>query len=95
MRQIIYDSLNTDMSNDPNNNYNVLLYAITKSMNACLQKKVAKFNKKKHKKDQLITFGILRSVNRKHYLCKCLKKRILRVNILKRGDMFSIPIETI
>ena len=47
------------MSNDPNNNYNVLLDAITKSMNACLQKKVVKFNRKKHKKDTWITFGIL------------------------------------
>ena len=30
MQQNIYDNLNTDMSNDPNNNYNVLLDAITK-----------------------------------------------------------------
>ena len=74
MQQNIYDSLSKDMSNDPNNNYNVLLDAITKSMNACLQKKVVKFNKKKHKKDPWITFGILRSVNRKHYLYKRLKK---------------------
>ena len=57
MQQIIYDSLNTDMPNDLNNNYNVLLDAITKSMNACLQKKVVKFTKKKHKKDPWITFA--------------------------------------
>ena len=48
MQQNIYDSLSKDMSNDLNNNYNVLMDAITKSMNACLQKKVVKFNKKKH-----------------------------------------------
>ena len=39
MQQNIYDSLSKDMSNDPNNNYNVLMDAITKSMNACLQRK--------------------------------------------------------
>ena len=78
-----------------NYNYNVLLDVITKSMNACLQKKIVKFNKKKHKKDPCIPHGILRSVNRKHYLYKPLKKKILKLNILKRGEMFSIPIETI
>ena len=58
------------VSNDPNNNYNVFLDAITKSMNACLQRKVVKFNKKRHKKFPWITFDILKSVNRKHFLYK-------------------------
>ena len=96
MQQNIYDNLNTDMSNDPNNNYNVLLDAITKIHERLFTyKKLLNSTKKKHNKDPWITFGILRSVNRKHYLYKRLKKRILRMNILKRGDMFSIPIETI
>ena len=50
MQQNIYDSLNTDVSNDPNNNYNVLLDAITKSMNACLQIKMLNLTRKNIKK---------------------------------------------
>ena len=50
IQQNIYDSLNTDMSNDPNNNYNVLLDAITKSMTAGLQKKLLNLTRKNIKK---------------------------------------------
>ena len=34
-------------------------------MNCHMEKKVVKFNKKKHKKDPWITFAILKSVNKK------------------------------
>ena len=51
MQQNIYDSLSKDMSNDPNNNYNVLLDAITKSMNACLQKRLLNLTRKKRPMD--------------------------------------------
>ena len=39
-----------------------------------MEKKVVKFNKKKHKKDPWITFAILKSVNKKNWLYKKLKK---------------------
>ena len=50
MQQNIYDILNTDMSIDPNNNYNVLLDAITKCLNSCLQKKLLNLTRKNIKK---------------------------------------------
>ena len=40
--------------------------AITESMNAHLEKKIVRFNRKKHKKDPWMTYyGILKSVNHK------------------------------
>ena len=50
MQQNIYDCLSKDMSKDPNNNYNVLFDAITKSMNACLQKRLLNLTRKNIKK---------------------------------------------
>ena len=44
--------------------------AITESMNAHLEKKIVKFNRKKHKKDPWMTYGILKSVNHKNKLYK-------------------------
>ena len=38
MKQNIYDNLNTDMSGDLNNNYNILLDAIAKRMDASCHK---------------------------------------------------------
>ena len=38
-----------------------------------MNKKTVKFNRRKHKRDPWITFGILRSVNKKNKLYKCLK----------------------
>ena len=39
-----------------------------------MQKKTVKFNRRKHKRDPRITFGILRSVNKKNNLYKTLKQ---------------------
>ena len=47
---------------------------IINSRNCHIEKKVVKFNKKKHKKDPWITFAILKSVNKKNWLYKKLKK---------------------
>ena len=38
-----------------------------------MNKKTVKFNRRKHKRDPWITFGILRSVNKKNKLYNCLK----------------------
>ena len=46
----IYERLNKDLNADPNENYAMLEAAITESMNAHLEKKIVKLNRKKHKK---------------------------------------------
>ena len=43
-------------------------------MNAHLEKKIVKFNRKKHKKDPWMTYSILKSVNHKNKLYKNLMK---------------------
>ena len=43
-------------------------------MNCHMEKKIVKFNRKKHKRDPWITYGILKSVNKKNSLYKKMKK---------------------
>ena len=69
----IYEKLNKDIHCNPNENYSILESEIIKSMESHMDKKTVKFNRRKHKKDPWITFGILRSVNKKNKLHKCLK----------------------
>ena len=61
----VYEKLNKDINCDPNKNYIILENEITKSMESHMNKKTVKFNRRKHKRDPWITFGILRSVNKK------------------------------
>ena len=68
----IYERLNKDLNADLNENYAMLEATITESMNAHLEKKIVKFNGKKHKKDPWITYGILKSVIHKNELYKIL-----------------------
>ena len=68
--------LNKEPNANPNKNYLILQTAITDSMNTHLTKKVIKFNRKKHKRDPWMTYGILNSVNRKNLLYKKLRKSI-------------------
>ena len=70
----IYDKLNKEPNANPNENYLILQTAITDSMKTHLTKKVIKFNRKKHKRDPWMTYGILNSVNRKNLLYKKLMK---------------------
>ena len=72
----VYDRLNHDLDANPDENYSILETAITDSMNAHLEKKIVKFNRRKHKKDPLITYGILNSVNHKNRLYK----RLMKIN---------------
>ena len=46
----IYEKLNKDLNADPNENDAMLEAAITESMNAHLEKKIVKFNRKKTQK---------------------------------------------
>ena len=70
----VYDRLNQELDANPYENYYILETAITDSMNAHLEKKIVKFNRRKHKKDPWITYGILNSVNHKNRLYKRLMK---------------------
>ena len=65
--------LNKDIHCNPNENYNILESEIITSMESHMDKKTVKFNRRKHKRNPWITFGILRSVNKKK-LYKCLKQ---------------------
>ena len=60
----IYEKLNKDMHCNPNGNYNILKSEIMKLMESHMDKKTVKFNRRKHKRDPWMSFGILRSVNK-------------------------------
>ena len=66
----IYDMLNKEPNVNHIKNYLIFQTAITDSMKTHLTKKVMKFNKKKHKRDPWMTYGILNHVNRKNHLHK-------------------------
>ena len=69
-----YAKLNTVPDANPNENYCILETAIIESMSNHLQEKVVRFNKKKHKRDPWMTYGILKSVNHNNKLHKELMK---------------------
>ena len=70
----IFDRLNINLTNNTNENYNILEEEISKSLEINMDIKKVKFNRRKHKRDPWITFGILHSINRKKSLYKKLKK---------------------
>ena len=61
----IYEKIYKDIHCNPNENYSILQSEIIKSMDSHMNKKAVRFNRRKHKRDPWITFGILRSVNKK------------------------------
>ena len=77
----IYDKLDKNLNADPNINYNILEKEIINSMETHMQKKTVKFNRRKHKRDPWITFGILRSVNKKNQLYRTLKQTKMNLEI--------------
>ena len=77
----IYDKLDKNLHADPNINYNILEKEIINSMETHMQKKTVKFNRRKHKRDPWITFGILRSVNKKNQLYRTLKQTKMNLEI--------------
>ena len=72
----VYDRLNHELDANPDENYSILETTISDSMNAHLEKKIVKFNRRKHKKDPWITYGILNTVNHKNRLYK----RLMKIN---------------
>ena len=77
----IYDKLDKNLHADPNINYNILEKEIINSMETHMQKKTVKFNRRKHKRDPWITFGILRSVNKKNQLYRTFKQTKMNLEI--------------
>ena len=57
----IYERLNTTPDANPNENYCILETAILESMSNRLKEKVVKFNRKRHKRDPCMSYGILKS----------------------------------
>ena len=51
-----------------------------------MDKETVKFNRRKHKRDLWITFGIFHSINRKNSLYKKLKKQIVNQIFTKIGN---------
>ena len=80
----VYDRLNHELDANPDENYSILETAITDSMSAHLEKKIVKFNRRKHEKDPWITYGILNSVNHKNRLYKRLMKKIETLHYLSK-----------
>ena len=70
----IFDRLNKNLTNNRNENYNILEEEISNSLEIHMNKKTVKSNRRKHKRDPWINFGILHSINRKNSLYKKLKK---------------------
>ena len=72
--QNAYDKLDKSMSSDPNLNYNTFANWLTSAKQKYLPLKKIKFNKYKHKINNWITSGILRSIKYRDNLYKELKQ---------------------
>jgi hypothetical protein len=69
----IYDKLDTDISSNPNLNYEIIDHTFEEMRSKYLPIKKVKFNKHKHKKSDWITQGIVRSIKNRDKLYKDLK----------------------
>ena len=70
----MYDQLNTDRECDPNENYNILHWIISNSINEHFPSEMIKFKKHKHKHSKWITRGIIKSIIYRDNLYVNLKK---------------------
>ena len=69
----MYNLLDKNINADPNNNYNIVHDTIHKARIQHLSTKKVKFNKHKHKKNDWITLGIIKSIKFRDNLYKTLK----------------------
>ena len=69
----IYDKLDHNSNNDPNENYNILETTIQSAIVEAIPSKKIRFNKYKHRKSPWITNGILRSIKYRDNLYKHFK----------------------
>ena len=77
----IYDKLDTNIANDPNQNYEKFAEAINYAREKHLPKKKVNCKKSIHKKSKWITNGILKSINTKDTLYKTLIQTNTTTNI--------------
>ena len=66
----IYDKLNQNINESPEDNYNRFANLVNSAREKHLPTKMVKYNKKKHKKSCWMTYGILESINNKNKLYK-------------------------
>ena len=66
----IYDKLNQNINESPEDNYNRFANLVNSAREKHLPTKIVKHNKKKHKKSCWMTYGILESINNKNKLYK-------------------------
>ena len=69
----IFEKLNKNMTSDPNENYDILKYAIQENIEKQLPLKNVKFHKHKIKNNPWVTFGIIRSIKTRDKIYKQLK----------------------
>ena len=69
----IYDKLDHNSNNDPNENYNILETTIKSAIDEAIPSKKIRFNKYKHRKSPWITNGILKSIEYRDNLYEHLK----------------------
>ena len=68
----IYDQLDKELTDDPNENYQLLSSRLNAAREKHMPGKRVKYKKTLHKKSKWITNGILRSINKKYKLYKTL-----------------------
>ena len=66
----IYDKLNQNINESPEDNYNRFAHLVNSAREKHLSTKIVKYNKRKHKKSCWMTYGILESINNKNKLYK-------------------------
>ena len=66
----IYNELDHDLNNDPNENYNILENHIKTAIEEAIHSKKVRFNKYKHRKSPWITNGTLKSIKYRDNLYK-------------------------
>ena len=80
----IYDKLDTNIANDPNQNYEKFAEAINYARQKHLPKKKVKYKNSIHKKSKWITNGNLKSINTKDKLYKTL----IQTNTTTNMDLY-------
>ena len=66
----IYSKMNKDIDSDPNINYDIIHNILKSATKQHLAPKIVKFNKRRHKKSQWITQGIVKSISYRDKLYK-------------------------
>ena len=73
----IYDRLNHSLECDPNINYRILMDTVTECRQKHFPSKLVKFNKRRHKSNKWITYGIIKSINTRDEMYR----KLLALNI--------------